>query len=127
MSRAVAVPVVDRSAALVVAGLAGLAAALILFCTSLAVGLGRFHYASFYAAHPGDAVAAAVLAAASGLGALSGSVTFLLGAYRAVANMDRYLAFRVAVMPRRVEPPAPAEAGREASRPALEHTSGAER
>ncbi|QDW63724.1 hypothetical protein [Oerskovia sp. KBS0722] len=127
MSRAVAVPVVDRSAALVVAGLAGLSAALILFCASLAVGLGGSDYASFYAATPGDAVAAAVLAAASGLGALFGAVAFLLGAYRAVANMDRYLAFRVAIMPRRVEPPTPGEVGPEVGPAGLERASGAVR
>ncbi|RXR26122.1 hypothetical protein EQW78_00195 [Oerskovia turbata] len=127
MSRAVAVPVVDRSAALIVAGLAGLVTALILFCASLAVGLGGSDYASFYGATPGDAVAAAALAAVSGLGALCGAVAFLLGACRAVANMDRYLAFRVAILPRRVEPPTPGEAGPEVSPAGIERASGAMR
>ncbi|MBD7949916.1 MULTISPECIES: hypothetical protein [Oerskovia] len=127
MSRAVAVPVIDRSAALIVAGLAALAAAQVLFGASLAVGLGGTDYATFYATNPAAAVAAAVLAAASGLGALFGAVAFLLGAYRAVANMDRYLAFRVAIMPRRVEPSTPGAAGPEARPTGLEHASGAVR
>ncbi|MFF3065936.1 hypothetical protein ACFVQ3_15415 [Oerskovia sp. NPDC057915] len=124
MSRAVAVPVIDRSAVLIVAGLAALAAAQVLFGVSLAVGLGGTDYATFYATSPGDAIAAAVLLASSVLGALAGAVAFLLGVYRAVTNVDRYLAFRVAIMPRRVETPTPAGTGHAPSDPGLEQTFG---
>jgi len=101
MSRAVAVPTLARSAPLIVGGVSALALAQLLVVALTLDGAATYG-ASSYGRSP-DASGVAALLVLGGLVALSGLATFLVGLYRAVANVDRYLAFRVAVMPRRVE------------------------
>ncbi|WP_157257592.1 MULTISPECIES: hypothetical protein [unclassified Oerskovia] len=102
MSRAVAVPTLARSAALIVGGMSALALAQLFVVVALTLDGAATYGASSYGRSP-DASGVAALLVLGGLVALSGLATFLVGLYRAVANVDRYLAFRVAVMPRRVE------------------------
>ncbi|MFD6092920.1 hypothetical protein ACFWGN_12440 [Oerskovia sp. NPDC060338] len=99
MSRVVAVPTLARSAPLIVGGAAALSLAQLLVVVALTLD-----GASPYSTSPEATVAAALLVL-GGLVALSGLSTFLVGLYRVVANVDRYLVFRVAVMPRRIEGP----------------------
>lgn len=103
MSRAVAVPTISRSAALIVTGLVCLVLAQVLFLLAIEVGTGSTDRASYYG-EPDQGSGATVLAVLGGFAALAGGSVLLTGVYRVLANVDRYLAFRVAVMPRRAEP-----------------------
>ncbi|MEK8228619.1 hypothetical protein NKG05_25330 [Oerskovia sp. M15] len=98
MSRVVTVPTLARSAVLIVAGLSGLGLAQVALVLGLGLEMNSAGYANGYSASSG----ASTLVVLSGLLALSGCATLMVGLFRAADNVDRYLTFRVAVTPRRI-------------------------